>query len=166
MSTTQLFFRSVAFGAAANNLAVEITGTTFRVYDGTTVLQSIPVTIGVGGIALLRTALTGSPHIEMPVLGYDDFDTRLAEKDTALPAPAGGLAVFPKTFLSGGEGKPTDQPTIDSIRTGPYRTVIVVQTTENATGTPVQNPPNTRVQQWDGEKWVTYNNFTQGTCPP
>ena len=164
-SLTPLFFRSKDQGPQTNDIAVELVGTSFKVYVSNVVVETYTAVLGAGGIANLRTKLAASTLIEMTPLHYDIYDTRLNEKDTALPIPAGGLAGFAKVSLIGGTGGPRDSVGLASIRTGPSRSIYITQTIENAVGMDVDPPANQKVKQWNGEAWVSYSNYVQGSCP-
>ena len=161
----QIFFRSKLQGPQVNLYEVEIVGSTFKVYYNGAVVETHSATLGPGGIAALRSSISSSIHIEMPTLHYDIYDTRVAENDSSLPLPAGGLIAFTKRPLVGGSGGPTDDAGLNLIRTGPSRTMYILQTTENVVGQSVDPPANLKVKQWNGFQWVTYSNYIQGSCP-
>lgn len=122
------------------------------------------------GIAQLRASISNNPSsvIEMPVLNYDVYDTRTVENDNVSDGtlPAGGLVAFSKTHLTGGSGGPTTGDLLDQIHTGPDRSIIIIETTENDDGSTNTNVPESRkVQQWNGSKWIEYSNKIPGACP-
>jgi len=117
-----------------------------------------------GGIAALRAAVndgtTGSLIIEMTPRGFDIFDGGADPDDNCLSA-------FVDTSMIGGSGPPSN-PSIaflDSIFTGPERTMLIIDTTEDITGFPVTPPPSKRVLQFDGVDFISYCNLVPGACP-
>lgn len=100
----------------------------------------------------------------MPTLGLDIYDTRSAEADgDGVLTP--GLQPFVRTPLTGGVGAPSDASTLASIRTGPTRSIYIVRSIEDNTGTDVFPPASQRIQQWNGAMWISYCNNVQGSCP-
>lgn len=156
------FFRSAAQGPDRNLIEAEFTAGVFRIYFNGSLVESYSQTSGVGSFAGLRSKLASSTYIEMPALGYDVYDTRIAEDDSLL---GGGMSYFTRTSFTGGSGGPTDSTGLASIRTGPTRTIFVLRTTESDTGMSVDPPSYRKVQQWNGESWVTYSNTVPGNCP-
>lgn len=74
---------------------------------------------------------------------------------------------FGFTFLVGGSGAPIDDTTLNTIRTGPTRTIVIISSTEfndadplKGDGDIVQPPANRRVLEWDGFDWVQYIPFS------
>lgn len=132
---------------------------TFSIQQAASIDGILPCT---PGIAEMRTAVnhptTGSDIIEMPVRGSDvQFD-------------AGGvdslcLSTFTVTNMMGGSGAPTDGASLATIRTGPSRSIIALQTMEDIDGTPITPPESERTQQWNGTGWVEYSNSVPGNCP-
>ena len=160
-----LFFRSVLQGPSTNLIEVELISGIFKVYYAGAVVETYLALSGAGGINDLRSKISISQYVEMPVLHFDIFDNRISENDNIFPLPAGGLSSFSKQPLIGGSGGPTDNVGLNLIRTGPSRTIYILQTTEDATGRPIDPPASRKVQQWNGFNWVTYSNFVQGACP-
>jgi hypothetical protein len=160
-----MFFRSINQGPQTNQLELEIVGAGLNVYFYGTLVDNFPTTSGLGSIALLRAAvnnpITGSKYIEMPVLGFDIFDNRSFEDDTA----TGGVTSFVLTHMIGGSGPPIDDAGLAGIRTGPERTLFILASTEDLNGSPITPPWDRRVQQWNGYDWVTHSNLVQGQCP-
>lgn len=165
--TTSLFFRSVDQTYEANQIEVELTaGGEFRVFFNGTQVAGSPymVTFGTGAIATLRSALSSSTVIEMPPVATDVYDLRVAESDgDGIVTP--GLAPFARTFLTGGQGAPTDGSTISSIRTGPSRTLYLVKSQEDVFGNDVVPGPSQKIRQWNGTTWISYCNNVPGQCP-
>ena len=119
-----------------------------------------------GGINALRAAVndgvTGSNIIEMPARNYDVFD----------PVPNDDpdnncVTEFGPINMAGGSGPPSgaNQAFLDSLFTGPERSIIIIATTENDTGKSVDPSILRRIQQWDGTQWIQYANVAQGSCP-
>jgi hypothetical protein len=159
LTTGGVFFRSINQGPQTNLLAVELASNTFRVYFNNVIVETYSsVVMGAGGIAALRARLATSEYIRMPAIGVDINDGRVVENDTIL----GGLNPIAKTSLVGGSGPPIDAPSIAAIRTGPSRTICVLQTSENNAGSPVGVY---QAIQWNGTKWINYSNEVQGSCP-
>ena len=162
-----LFFRSHEQGPHTNLLEVEYIGTTFNIYRNTMLVEGYtPINTGPGTISLLRGVLSASSFIEMPLFHADVNDSRTEEYDGVINIlhPTSGLQHFTRNFLTGGSGPPTDPVQLSNIRTGPTRTLCVIQTSENATGQSVQLYSN-RTRQWNGYQWVSYSNNTVGQCP-
>jgi len=102
-----------------------------------------------GTIDQLRADVNASSeYITMPDRDSDFEDTGGLDADC--------LSIFGESSMAGGSGGPTDGSTINSIRTGPERTIIVISTTEDANGAPKEPPTARKVQQWDGFDWITY----------
>ena len=173
-----LFFRSKEFGPDQNDISVEIPTTginsgKFVVYVAGSVVETYAPTLGVGGIASLRSLITANTNsvIEMPALNYDIYDTRSEENDTAgdplavPPTTDGGLIAFTQTHLFGGAGGPISPAGLASIRTGPERSIVIITTTEDATGATVDVPLSRKTRQWNGEHWINYSNTSPGACP-
>lgn len=118
-----------------------------------------------GGITALRAAVndgvTGSNIIEMPPRGVDVFDIGGVDPENNC------VTEFGPINLAGGSGPPSgaNQPFLDSLFTGTERSIIIIDTTENAIGKSVDPSVLRRVQQWDGAQWIQYANVTQGACP-
>lgn len=186
------FFRSINQSSSENNIALEIRDDILpgmktlyvRKYqeDHTTlILEEVfnvssgsipPAPIGGGSpteevcspdditalAVVVNNPTTGSTLIEMTDLGDDIYDER-TEVTECLPT-------FPETFMTGGNGGPTDGSGLASIRTGPERTLIIIRTTENANGSDNPDVPLVRkIQQWDGFSWIPYCNRQPGECP-
>ncbi len=169
------FFRSIRQGNDRNNLSLEaiVTPATITLnvrfsaaIEEVFVVPQVfvplpPPGVCIGGIAALRSAVNaGSTFIEMPARGFDFFDSGTDPINNCLIS-------FPDTPMTGGSGPPTVgiQSFLDSVFTGTERTMIVIDTTENATGFPVTPPTSRRVQQWNGTQWSIYSNLVQGACP-
>ena len=172
------FFRSINQSPSENTISLELTSgggnktLTVRKYDSTktTILdtETFVVTAGVDTppctvdeVGNLRSAVnhatTGSDYIEMTTLGYDIYDNRSTDDSC--------LTTFAESFMTGGNGGPTDGSSLDAIRTGPERTMIIISSTEDDTGDDVEPPSSKRIQQWDGTQWISYCNDVQGACP-
>lgn len=168
-----LFFRSKQFSDTCNQIAVENNGTLFQIFKDDVIIRSYPVLSGSGSIADLRSKLEGlnsipynipDPDIEMtpmfPIGNYDINDNiRTIEDDTI------GLFVFDKMLLTGGSGPPIDDSVLPSIRTGPERSLIIITTSEDIHGNITQPPVSRKVQQWNGNEWISYCNLVPGECP-
>lgn len=176
---TRIFVRSIDQGQHTNNISIELTNSDgtghFIVYIDNAISTQYTVTFGDNSIENLRTMINNDPTsiIEMPVLNYDKYDTRIDEVDVVddlepdhtLPSPTGGLYPFARISLTGGSGGPTTNEGIALINTGPYRTMFTITTTEDDTGRDTDPQPPNKVRQWDGGAWVEYNNYTPGICP-
>ena len=170
------YFRSLEQGQDQNLISLEITATfgpdeytLFVRYDGTLVETFGPVDQTVdgmsgtcpieNGINNLRTLVNaGSEYIEMFTRGADivyDF--------MGFDSPC--LSAFSETFMSGGDGRPRDARDIARINSGPERTLVIITSTEDITGTEIDPPAERKVWQWNGEEWITYSNLEQGKCP-
>lgn len=173
-----LFFRSKGFGPERNEISVEIPTTGLNagkclVRMGDNVVETYAPTLGVGGIANLRALISSNPDsiIEMTGLTFDIYDTRTEENDAAgdplaiPPTTDGGLIAFPQTYLIGGQGGPTSDSGLASIRTGPERTLVIIVTTEDIHGNTVDVPLSRKTRQWDGVEWINYSNTVPGACP-
>jgi hypothetical protein len=170
------YFRSIAQGSSWNLTEISITKNgedytltithpgedteTFTITQGSNIVDPLlPCTPGIAELrALVNHATTGSKIIEMYERGLDvEFDPA-GEDDLC-------LSEFPPTAMTGGEGAPTDSATLATIRTGPSRSLIAIQTMEALDGTPVTPPTSERVQQWNGTAWAEYSNVVPGSCP-
>lgn len=178
-----LFFRSKGFGPERNEISVEIPNAgpnagKCLVRMGDDIVETYAPTLGVGGIGRLRSLITSnaSSIIDMNVLringdSYDIYDTRTEENDAAgdplaiPPTTDGGLIAFPQTYLIGGQGGPTSDSGLASIRTGPERTLVIIVTTEDIHGKTVDVPLSRKTRQWDGVEWINYSNTVPGACP-
>lgn len=157
------FFRTLVQSKDQNNISLALTLTTLEVWYKEQLEETFPATMGSGSIQALRNIVNASSKfIEMPLLGVDVFDTRTDEDDTLM----GGLEPFPRTYMTGGDGGPTDGSSLAAIRTGPERSLIIIATTEDYNGNPVVKPYNQRIYQWSGASWIPYYNVFFGTCPP
>lgn len=170
MFDTPLFFRSKDQNNEANLIELELVGSPtnqFRVYYNGVLVKTYPVTFGTGAIANLRTQIQSTdpnPYMEMPVLNDDIYDLRTVEDDgDGVLVP--GLAPFVRSFMTGGVGAPSDASSLASIRTGPTRTVYIVQSREDGAGTDVFPAASERIQQWNGAMYISYCNNVQGACP-
>ncbi len=124
-----------------------------------------------GGISSLRSVVgSGSPtnnssYIEMYPRGIyplgDFFDISGAD------AASNGISAFTDTAMTGGDGPPSNAtlPYLDSIFTGPERTIVMLSTHENDLGFSVLPPPSKRIRQYDGTNFISYCNDVQGACP-
>jgi hypothetical protein len=181
------FFRSIEQGTSQNDISVEAIVTeisapfdfevTCNVYilgvlQETFVVPQIIVPqpmpdppICTGGIGALRTAVndgvTGSDIIEMTARGVDEFDSGGEDPDNNC------VTAFGPINMAGGSGPPSgaNQAFLDSLFTGTERSIIIIDTTENATGKSVDPSILRRIQQWDGTQWIQYANVAQGSCP-
>jgi len=153
-----LFIRSRDFGYQTNEIEVEGTSTHFNVYfEGTLTEQYSLVTYPT--TQQVRTALDNANSIvEMPLLGVD-----VADEDRE--SESASIFVFDSMRLMGGSGGPQDAHSLTAIRTGPERSICIIATTEDYSGEPVTPPPDRRVRQWNGYRWVTYSNYVAGVCP-
>lgn len=161
-----LFFRSRRQANDTNEIEIEIAPTTMMVYSGGTLVSSYPVTMGTGGIAALRAAVTSdsSAIIEMPDVGVDIYDLRGIESDgDGILEP--GLSPVARSSLTGGAGAPEDAVGLANIRTGPQRTMYIVRSIEDFDGSDVFPPPSEKIKQWNGEEWISYCNNVPGACP-
>ncbi len=172
------FFRSLRQSTSENNISLEIrddiTPGNKTLYvkwyqeDHVTLITQEVFEVPAGNLVLLicspdditnmANVVNGvSSLIEMPALAWDVYDHR-TEITNCLPT-------FPETFMTGGDGGPTDSSVLPSIRTGPGRTLIIIRTTEDIHGNDIDPPPVRKVQQWDGSSWIPYCNRQDGMCP-
>jgi len=173
------YFRSIEQGPLLNNISIQssyIGSDVFRLtvryyavlseaatdtetYDFIQTSAGSPLECDVGGIDTLRFLVNrDSQYIEMYTRGADtEFD--IEGEDSIC------LDTFTETFMSGGSGGPQDGSIIANINTGPERTIIIINSTERADGTPTDPPVERKIQQWDGSEWVTYQNLVPGACP-
>ena len=145
-----------------------------NVYVDDVLIRTYSAIFGYGGIADLRAQMEYDianppppPVVPLPIemlpINDDIFDLReLPEEDELLMK---GLEPFAKQNLSGGSGGPTTSEGLESIRTGPERTIFILSTTELEDGSPTDPPASKRVQQWDGVEWISYCNLAAGECP-
>ncbi|AVH85355.1 hypothetical protein RsoM2USA_427 [Ralstonia phage RsoM2USA] len=96
--------------------------------------------VGTSAIPAIRAAVNAqSSLIEMPERGYDYVDLvgtdsgsgRTVGRSGPLLTPEGALSVFPQTLLYGASGPPSNP---SGIQTGPERTLIHLNRTENDQG--------------------------------
>lgn len=173
------FYRSIEQGTEENDISLEATiasdEITFKVYilavlQETFVVPQVvvpmpPPPVCTGGINALRSAIndgvTGSNIIEMPARGVDVFDIG------GMDPIDNCLSAFGPISMAGGSGPPStaNQPFLDSLFTGTERSIIMIDTTENAIGKSVDPSILRRIQQWDGTQWIQYANVAQGSCP-
>lgn len=101
------------------------------------------------GFMNLRTAINSNVDsiIEMPARAYDIEDVAGVDPDI--------MTSFSGSF-AGGVGGPTDGASVDTIRTGPTVTLIIIKSTENDIGDSVTPPASKRIQMWDGSQWTTF----------
>lgn len=179
-----LFFRTRGFGFDRNNISIEMRSISnigdvpsgvivdpdnlppfiFLVWyydqtsETTNVLEYFPSNL-YPSFSQLRVGLDLTHSaIEMPPMAVDiNDDVRDSESNT--------LFAFSLRQLRGGSGGPTSSESIDMIRTGPKRTMIIISTTEDYEGNDVRPADSKRVQQWNGTSWVSYINNVQGVCP-
>lgn len=168
------FFRSKEQGPEQNLIEIECLGSPYNVvniYDNNVLTETYVVTFGAGSIADLRFQVTNrgvfpdtNPPsiIEMLEVTIDYYDNRTDEPDDGI---LGGLVPFVRVSLIGGEGGPTTDAGLASIRTGPERTMFILSTTEDTDGSPLTPPASKRVKQWNGTSWISYCNLTVGNCP-
>jgi len=101
-------------------------------------------------ISDLRSQTASSSYISMPPRGSDEQD-----EDVLMMPPTDDpcLSFFTKTNMTGGAGP--GEADVPSIRTGPDRTIVFVDTKENGNGTPVNSKT---LIQWNYEilQWVAY----------
>lgn len=159
-ATIGLFFRSRDFGYETNDITIECSATTLIIrYQGAIVEQysllAYPTTAAIRNILDISNSI-----IELPPFRLDIADTE-DERD----AESGALFVFSPVKLTGGAGGPRDAGALSVIRTGPERSMCIITTTEDYSGAEVTPPPDRRVRQWNGFKWVSYTNTIPGTCP-
>jgi len=101
-------------------------------------------------ISELRTLTATSQYITMPSRGSDEQDEEVMMLP---PTDDACLSFFAKTSMTGGSGP--GESNLTSIRTGPERTIVFVDTKENANGTPVDS--KTLIQwNYDISQWVSY----------
>lgn len=166
-SDATVFFRSKDLGIDKNNIEIECIqqgiNSYFVVYFNGISVEQYAVSLGPGGIANLRNQITSNINsiIEMTPLNYDVYDLRLNENDGI----NGGLGTFSRTYLFGGNGEPSTN--LNSINTGPERTLIIVISSENHIGQDIvtHSTSTKRVRQWNGTSWISYTNFIPGMCP-
>ena len=158
---------NVDFGSGAdpNNfrLTVRYDGTPVETYD---ITQIVNMMDGSGdGIGKLRAATASSEYIEMYPRGADlAYDVTPGNP----PIPGGDniiLTSFVQTYMSGGSGVPEDGSLIARINTGPERTMAIITSSEKQNGISDDPLPHRRVQQWNGDVWISYSNLIQGQCP-
>lgn len=169
-TSDSLFFRSKNQNFEANLIELELVGApsnAFNVYYNGVLAKSYAVFFGTGGIANLRSQINNidpNPYMEMPALGVDIYDLRTIENDgDGITVP--GIAPFVRSFMTGGSGAPSDGSSLASIRTGPTRSMYIVRSLEDNTGTDIFPPASLRIQQWNGAMWISYCNNVQGACP-
>lgn len=108
-----------------------------------------------------------SDFIQMPPLDFGGNAGGPSEFEAGnLPSddpPGDDCAVaFSRTFLTGGNGPPTDASSLNSIYTGPERTLVILTVTEivndnsSDPGILVDPPPDQKVRQFDGVGWIPY----------
>lgn len=169
------YFRSIEQGPHWNDVSLEIEdnidgdpnkflltvryrGVQVETYETTKVPDNEGIGCSTSGIGNLRNQVNAtSEYIEMYSRSEDIFDTGGED--------ASCISAFQETYMSGASGPPLDDTPIARINTGPERTVIIVGTTENEKGQSVDPPAERKVQQWDGEQWVSYQNLVPGACP-
>jgi len=108
--------------------------------------------MGGGQIGTLRSNIAGSQYISMPTRGTDAQD--IAGMDSDCLTTFSGL-------MSGGTGPGEND--VASIRTGPDRTIVYVNSKENSNGAPTASSD---LIQWnyDTLSWVPF--VTDGDCRP
>lgn len=171
------FFRSIDQGPDENLISIEcieLPSPVVNVYIDNVLIRTYTVTLGYGGIADLRAQVNydishppADPGVPIPIemlpINDDIFDERISPEEDDLSMK--GLTPFVKQNLSGGSGGPTTCEGLESIRTGPERTIFILSTTEAYDGSPITPPGSKRVQQWNGEEWISYCNLAAGECP-
>lgn len=168
------FFRSKELGAKWNSVQIEVVTAPSNMMNVTVThpdhptefysVEQIPGTLPedppctTSGIIGLRAAINGNPNsiIEMYPRGNDVNDPGGVDASCLTPFVA---------TLSGADGGPTDGTVVSSIRTGPERTVYIVQLRESANGALVTPGIADRIKQWNGTEWIPYSNATPGVCP-
>ena len=179
------FFRSTEQGTSQNDISLETIVTqisapndyevTLNVYvlgvlQETFVTPQIVIPLPLpatcsGGISAMRAAVndgvTGSNIIEMTPRGVDVFDIGGMDPENNC------VTAFGPINLAGGSGPPSsaNQAFLDALFTGTDRSIIIIDTTENAIGRSVDPSILRRIQQWDGTQWIQYANIAQGSCP-
>ena len=117
-----------------------------------------PTAIGINvGIPALRTATASSEYISMPARTTDAQDAcELVMMVEICPADDPCLTTFSKTNMSGGSGPAESE--VPSIRTGPDRTFIYIDSKEDANGFTYDPPAGQNLNQWnfDTLEWATY----------
>jgi hypothetical protein len=170
VTNTPLFFRSKNQNNEANLIELELVGfpdNQFRVYYNGALVKTYPIFFNFGAIASLRNQIQTTdpnPYMEMPPVGFDIYDTRIVEDDgdgDLVP----GMAPFARSFMTSGSGAPSDASSLAGIRTGPTRTIYIVSSREDVTGTDVFPGASERIQQWNGAMYISYCNNVQGACP-
>ena len=107
---------------------------------------------------MLRSLVRSSAFIRLFPRGSDTaFDNGGTDSDC--------LGTFVDTFMSGGNGPPTDISTITSINTGQERTMVIISSTEGLNGVSINTPQDRSVKQWNGTEWIPYSNLIRGQCP-
>jgi len=155
-----------------------------NVYNNTVLVETfdsevgLELSIGSPCIPIVSPALRSkvnstSQFIEMPVLDGGAQPTILSHNTIdctstppVFPDPIFLLSdekcafLFGPTNLSGGDGPPEDDSTLASIRTGPERTLVIVQLSEicgaGASDTGYLYNPLAKGRQWDGTDWIQY----------
>lgn len=103
------------------------------------------------GISNLRSQVNStSNYISMPSRGTDVEDLPPDDTDAAC------LSELTLTYLSGATGAPLDPAFVNTIRTGPERTVYIISTKEDNNGNPINPPPDEKIKQWNGYEWIPY----------
>jgi len=184
------FFRSIDQGIDENDISLEVIltpvgGMTDDITLNVRVLGVIQETfltsqtfnVGPGtysgGISALRGVVgdgvtvipSDSDIIEMYPRGIypagDFFDVSGSD------AADNGLGAFADTSMVGGSGPPSVPPQVflDSIFTGPERTIVILSSTEDSLGASIFPPPSKRIRQYDGINFISYCNDVQGACP-
>lgn len=176
------FFRSKNGGESANLISIELLssgspiGWSLNVYvDGVLEETFTTTQTEVGGspcppqvAAALRVDVNANSNvIEMPPIDYGGsavatdpiFDT--TSSDPLIPGDR-CVTSFGPTPLSGGDGPPTDDTTLPTIRTGPERSLIILALSEiidreaSDPGILETPPQDEKVRQWNGISWVAY----------
>jgi hypothetical protein len=189
------FFRSKNAGEGMNLIAVEYTQPTttvvLNIYDDGALVETwdsgvTPETPPVGSpspdcagtvAAALRVIVNAnSNYIEMPSVDYGGVSFALQPIFLASNPPSSTPPgddcdnLFGPTTLADGEGPPTDDTGLASIRTGPDRSMVILRETEivnnNASdqGLLVTPPQDQKVRQWDGFNWIQY--VPNADCTP
>ena len=113
-----------------------------------------------GGFGPMRSVVNSSSQIiQMPARGTDFYDPATQDPEGG-QVPPEDTPITPGTYrLLNGSGPPTDASLIDTIRTGPGRTLAIIRMTEALDGTPSYPSwiGSDRVTlEWNGTDWVKY----------
>lgn len=177
------FFRSIEQGQDRNHISLELfvvpsgpstddvtlvvryNGQIVETFMVTQTTVTVPTTSCNGIVNLRKEVNINSEYIEMPRRGFDVRDPLFG--DPMADDGDGCLGPFNNRQMRGANGEPdvTNLSLINSIRTGPTRTIIIISTTEGNDGSPLTPPTDERVRQFNGNRWISYQNFASGACP-